>query len=200
VHESTAYRIITTVENLLIGSGEFRVPGKKKLLEPNHEIEVVVVDVTESPIERPQKNKSDTERGKKKRHTLKSQVVVNQGTKQIVCTAYGKGREHDFSLFKSSRVQLQPEIMCLADKGYQGLTKMHPKSCTPKNKPRGASLSNEDKHCNQQLAKLRVVGEHINRSLKIFKILSERYRNRRKRFGLRLNLIAGLYNYELQLP
>lgn len=60
VHESTAYRIITTVEDILIGSGEFRLPGKKKLLEPNHEIEVVVVDVTESIIERPQKNKNVT--------------------------------------------------------------------------------------------------------------------------------------------
>lgn len=90
--------------------------------------------------------------------------------------------------------------MCLADKGYQGLAKIHPNSCTPNKKPRGTSLSIENKHCNRQLAKLRVVGEHINRSLKIFKILSERYRNRRKRFGLRLNLIAGLYNYELKLP
>jgi len=33
--------------------------------------------------------------------------------------------------------------------------------------------------------------------MKRFKILSDRYRNRRKRFGLRLNLIAGIYNYEL---
>lgn len=60
VHESTAYRIITKVESLLMGSREFRLPGKKKLLEANHEIEVVVVDVTESPIERPQKNKNVT--------------------------------------------------------------------------------------------------------------------------------------------
>lgn len=58
VHEFTAYRIIATGENLLIGLGEFRVPGKKKLLEPNHEIEVVVVDVTQSPIERPKKTKT----------------------------------------------------------------------------------------------------------------------------------------------
>lgn len=126
--------------------------------------------------------------------------MVNQVTKQIICTAHGKGRVHDFSLFKSSGVQLQPEIMCLADKGYQGLAKLHPNSCTPNKKPRGASLSIENQHGNRQLAKLRVVGEHINRSLKIFKILSERYRNRRRRFGLRLNLIAGLYNYELKLP
>ena len=39
--------------------------------------------------------------------------------------------------------------------------------------------------------------EHVNRRLKIFKILSYPYRNRHKRFGLRSNLIAGLYNYEL---
>ena len=57
----------------------------------------------------------------------------------------------------------------------------------------------EDKKTNQELAKVRVVVEHINRKLKIFKILSDRYRNRRKRFGLRFNLIAGLYNYELLL-
>jgi hypothetical protein len=60
-------------------------------------------------------------------------------------------------------------------------------------------LLNEDKKSNQDLAKVRVVGEHINRKLKVFKILSDRYRNRRKRFGLRFNLIAGLYKYELYL-
>lgn len=126
--------------------------------------------------------------------------MVNQVTKQIICTAHGKGREHDFSLFKSSKVQLGQEIMCLADKGYQGIAKIHALSHTPKKKPKKASLSVEEQQSNRQLAKLRVIGEHINRALKIFKILSERYRNRRKRFSLRFNLIAGLYNYELNLP
>jgi hypothetical protein len=60
-------------------------------------------------------------------------------------------------------------------------------------------LSAQDKQQNRELATLRVVGEHVNRRLKIFKILSERYRNRRRRFSLRFNLIAGLYNYELNL-
>lgn len=63
----------------------------------------------------------------------------------------------------------------------------------------GGGLNREDKKSNQELAKVRVVGEHVNRKLKIFKILSDRYRNRRKRFALRFNLIAGLYNYELRL-
>lgn len=60
VYESTAYRIIRTVEDSLIGSGKFRLPGKKKLIEPEHEIEVVVVDVTESPIERPKKTRNSS--------------------------------------------------------------------------------------------------------------------------------------------
>ena len=67
-------------------------------------------------------------------------------------------------------------------------------------KAKGKSLSEEQKKFNQQLAKERiVVVEHVHRKLKIFRILSSRYRNRRRRFGLRLNLIAGIYNYELLL-
>jgi hypothetical protein len=69
----------------------------------------------------------------------------------------------------------------------------------PKKKPRKGELSDSDKRKNRELARKRVIGEHINRKLKIFKILADRYRNRRKRFGLRFNLIAGLYNYELRL-
>jgi hypothetical protein len=87
----------------------------------------------------------------------------------------------------------------LGDQGYQGIHQLHVKSRIPKKKPRGGALNREDKMSNQELAKVRVVGEHINRRLKIFQILSERYRNRRKRFALRFNLIAGLYNYELRL-
>ena len=40
---------------------------------------------------------------------------------------------------------------------------------------------------------------HVNRRLNIFRILAERYRNRRKHFGLRFNLLAGLCNFELNL-
>ena len=46
-------------------------------------------------------------------------------------------------------------------------------------------------------ARLRVRVEHVIRRFKIFHIFARRYRNRRKRVGLRLNLIAGLLNYEL---
>ncbi|PSO53356.1 MAG: IS5/IS1182 family transposase, partial [Cyanobacteria bacterium QH_10_48_56] len=58
LHESTADRTIRQVEDLLIHSGVFTLPGKKQLQASEHQIEVVMVDVTETPIERPKKNKS----------------------------------------------------------------------------------------------------------------------------------------------
>jgi hypothetical protein len=87
----------------------------------------------------------------------------------------------------------------LADRGYQGLDKLHAKSRTPQRKPRKGELSDEQKQSNRELASRRVVVEHVIRGLKIFRILAERYRNRRQRFSLRFKLIAGLYNYGLSL-
>ena len=87
----------------------------------------------------------------------------------------------------------------MVDKGYQGIQKVHANSQVPKKKPRKGELSYSDKKRNKELAKNRLIGEHINRKLKIFNILADRYRNCRKRFSLRFNLIAGLYNYELRL-
>ena len=93
-----------------------------------------------------------------------------------------------------------PEQLCLTDKGYQGIAKLHPSSCTPTKKPRRkAKLNKFERQHNCLLAQLRVVAEHVNRRLKIFRILAERYRNRRKRFSLRFNLIAAILNFELAL-
>lgn len=58
VDESTAHRLIRSVEDTLIQSGRFALPGKKKLYAAEHEIEVLVVDVTETPVERPKKTAS----------------------------------------------------------------------------------------------------------------------------------------------
>jgi IS5 family transposase len=123
--------------------------------------------------------------------------VVDLNTKLIVCIAHGKGKQHDFKIWKKSKTAAKSEIKHLADKGYQGIKKNHKKSQTPIKKKRGKKLSKEEKKFNRELAKERIVIEHVNRYLKIFRILSERYRNRRKRFNLRLSLISGIYNYGL---
>lgn len=206
VNESTAYRIVRKVENILIKSGLFNLPGKKALLESNSEIEVIVVDVSEQEIERPKKKQKSYYSGKQGYHTLKSQVVADlaqrarcdQKSEQVICVRCEKGRVHDFRLWKESKIRLNKEIEILGDKGYQGIQKIHQNSQIPHKKKKKEKLSKEQKKANRQLSQRRIVIEHIHRRLKIFRILSSRYRNRRRRFGLRLNLIAGIYNYELR--
>ena len=58
-------------------------------------------------------------------------------------------------------------------------------------------LTTEEKSFNHALSSRRVVIEPVIGFLKRFRIISDRYRNRRKRFGLRFNLIAAIHNYEL---
>lgn len=104
---------------------------------------------------------------------------------------------HDFRLYKESHPLILPTTRILGDTGYQGIQKRHEHSTIPRKKKRGFELSKEDKRFNHTLSSRRVFVEHVIGKLKRFKIIADRYRNRRKRFGLRFNLIAGIYNYEL---
>lgn len=200
IDESNSYRIVIRTEKTLIKSGVFNLPGKKILnRSQNEEIETVVVDVSEHEIERPQKKQKKYYSGKQKYHTIKSQVLANKKSAKIICTAFSEGKTHDFSLFKKSKIRINEKLELLADKGYQGIKKIHNNSRTPIKKNKKQELSQAEKKLNRQLTKERIIIENIHRSLNIFRILSSRYRNRRRRFGLRFNLIAGIYNYELSL-
>ena len=124
-------------------------------------------------------------------------MIINQQTRQIICTRTVRGKTHDFQVFKHSRYAIGKQTRLLADSGYQGLQQAHENSQTPTKKPKGGELTAEQKRENRLLSRRRIVVENVIRHIKIFRIVSERYRNRRRRFGLRFNLIAGLYNYEL---
>ena len=83
------------------------------------------------------------------------------------------------------------------DTGYQGIKKIHARSKIPKKKTKKNPSTKQDKRANRQLASERVLNENVIGVIKRFKIIADRYRNRRKRFALRFNLIAGIYNWEL---
>jgi len=102
----------------------------------------------------------------------------------------------DFALFKRSETAMIVSLSCLGDSGYQGLTKLHANSETPKKKSKLHPLTDAEKASNRDIARRRVGCEHVIGRLKVFRILAERYRNRRRRFGLRFNLIAAICNLE----
>lgn len=77
------------------------------------------------------------------------------------------------------------------------MKKIHSNLLIPKKKSKKKPLNKEQKHTNRQISKMRIVIENVFAILKKFKIITEKYRNRRKRFGLRFNLIASIYNLQL---
>lgn len=115
----------------------------------------------------------------------------------MISTIFGPGRKHDFRLFKESQLHFQAQTELLTDTGYVGIKKLHNHSKHPKKASKRHPLTKQEKRENRAIAIERVRNEHVLGSLKRFKILSDRYRNRRRRFGLRFNLIAAIHNREL---
>ena len=128
-------------------------------------------------------------------------MVVEKASKTIVCThTVTQGRQHDRKLLAASKVRFLAATKALLDSGYQGFQKEHQNTAIPAKKTKLKPLSKEQKKTNRQLASDRVLAENVIGALKRFRILAERYRNRRKRFGLRFTLIASIYNMELEYP
>jgi hypothetical protein len=125
------------------------------------------------------------------------QVVVNKNTKEIICVAEDCGKTHDFKLYKNTvGYQILSSIKAQMDSGYQGISDIHKNSETPKKKPKGGELTLEEKLENRRISRERILIENINAKIKVFKIMANKYRNRRKRHNLRINLICGIINAE----
>jgi hypothetical protein len=100
-------------------------------------------------------------------------------------------------VLKESGVRLHPNTKAMTDTGYLGLQKVHGNTTMPKKRSKKNPLNEEDKQHNHAISKDRVPAEHVIGAVKCFKIVSDRYRNRRKRFGLRFTLIAAAYNKDV---
>lgn len=99
--------------------------------------------------------------------------------------------------YKESKIAFKPETLALTDTGYQGIKKLHTNSDHLKKKSKKNPLNHLEKLNNKAISSECALNEHVIGMIKRFKIVADRYRNRRKRFGLRFNLIAEIYNYEL---
>jgi len=112
-------------------------------------------------------------------------------------TDFSKGKKHDFKLFKDSEVKLSKNVVVMGDSGYTGLKKLHVNSQIPRKSSKKKPLTKKDKKYNLKISKKRICIEHIFGKLKTFKMFSEKYRNKTKRFEMRFNLMCGFYNYQL---
>lgn len=97
-------------------------------------------------------------------------------------------------MLKNSKLHIAESTKILGDLGFLGIHKIHLNSTIPHKNSKNKKLSKEQKAENKALARERIVIEHVNRMMKIFLILKYPYRNKQKRFGLRVNLLAAIYN------
>jgi hypothetical protein len=188
IDDSVVSRRIRQLEPLL--AQFFQIP-ERKIEMSEAEIEQLFFDATEQPIQRPQKKRQQKRyySGKKKRHTIKHQVVTDQsGRIKAVSVAY-PGRVHDKKVYDQEPVQRPPGVLAKGDSGYQGSDLQ-----TPHKKPKGGSLSPQQKAQNRQHARERIVVEHGIGRMKVFQILAQRFRNALSRHTLIFKNVAGLAN------
>src|SRR3990170_3190252 len=161
---------------------------------------LAILDATEQRIRRPKDN--DTQRlhysGRKKMHTLKTQIVVNREGRIQQVSASVPGSVNDMTLGRQSEVdeQLPEDIALQGDGGYQGMHKDNPQRevILPQRKPRGGELTPEQKEHNRRLSRVRVVVEHTLAHMKIFQALYQVYRHLRGSYTLIIEIVAGLVN------
>jgi transposase len=188
IDDSRVCRIIKQLEPLLA-----KLVAIDKNRTYSYEEAAQLIDVTEQIIERPVRSQKKYYSGKKRRHTLKTEIRVNSDGKIRNISKSYEGKTHDFKIYKQSDA-IPIGTRVYADSGYQGLAKLSKNAKTPIKRKRKKPLTYWQKRYNKIVAKRRIKVENILAQLKNFRILSNRYRNKRKAYNLKFNIIAGIVN------
>jgi transposase len=142
------------------------------------------LDATEQEIPRPKaKRKRKTHySGKKKKHTVKTQITVNKNCLIVHKTGHSKGSTHDYTLFDYPKLNCEvPFKRKSLGRGKRGL--------------KGQELLPEQRAFNKRLSKERVVVEHTFSWVKKFRILGDEFRNRLKHYDIMTDIVCGLVNF-----
>jgi DDE superfamily endonuclease/Helix-turn-helix of DDE superfamily endonuclease len=196
--DSAVGRNINPLQPLL--AGIFRIPERRVELTGD-EIRELFFDATERPTRRPKRGQREFYSGKKKRHTIKTQVVVVRRRKKpgpgaearrvriAAVSAAFPGRVHDKRVYDATRVVAPPGVRRTGDTAYVG-TALE----TPARRPAGGELTARQKAGNRRLSRRRIAAEHGIGKMKVWRIAADRYRNPRSRHTVMMKNVAGLHN------
>ena len=163
---------------------------------------IAFIDCTEQQIPRPE---SKTRRktyysGKKKRHTVKTQIMVNNQGVIIHKTGHKKGKRHDYDIYKKNHPVTPKQVVNVFDLGYLGVEKDFPDqiSSIPNRKKRNQKeLAQEEKEYNQNHSTKRIVIEHTICRMKKYRIMGDIFRNRLRKHDRVSDIVSGLVNYRI---
>lgn len=191
LHNANVCRLFKKLEPLVAR----KITIKKDRSLTQEEMIKILADVTEQPIQRPQKKSKQRKSysGKKKRHTLKVELVMQDTGKILAVSRTAPGRRHDFRIRKEGK-PLPGHSEKFVDLGYQGLQKLVNGVTLPFRRSKHQPLTLDQKQHNRELSAFRMKVENKIREIKVFRIMSETYRNFQKKHNLRFNIIAGIVN------
>ncbi len=171
--------------------------GLLKLLTQEGE-QQLAIDGTERAIHRPKDAQEQNAyySGKKKRHTIKNDLVVglnDRTIKYLSDTCIGK--THDKEIADEAQLRYPAATALYQDKGFQGYAPEGVMIHQPKKKPRGGELTQEEKEKNSLISQLRVIVEHVISGIKRVKIVSDVFRNTKDAYDdLVMSIACGLHN------
>ena len=158
----------------------------------------VIVDTFEQRVQRPKRRQRSYYSGKQKRHTLKSQVTVDEEGDIADVAESRPGPWADLKVLRRSglRRKLPRGVGALGDQAYQGLARWHPEGlgATPRRKPRGRPRRPQDRAYNRAFARRRIVVEHAIGRLRRYQALTQMDRHHRRQHTARVRAVAGLVN------
>jgi len=213
VSDSTVSRIIQRVLPILEQSGRDTMrmpdPGRKRrrsldqLLQDTPEL-AVVIDSFEQKVQRPKApdDRDGFYSGKKKTHTIKSQVAVDEDSGAIVDVSDSvAGPTADMTLLEQSGLmeRLPEGVGGLGDLAYVGMAKLHPQGlgASPRRKPRGKPRPPEDVAYNTAFSRRRIIVENTLGRLRRYQSLTQTDRQHRQNHAARVRAVAGLVNRQL---
>ena len=190
VDDSRICRVMRKVEPVL--AQVVAIPKARQLSQ--REIESLIIDATEQPIERPKKDdQKPYYSGKKKKHTVKIEIRITGNSRIVHVSTTRPGAVHDFALYKQEP-PVPKKSRVYVDSGYQGLDKVHAQTELPYKASKNKPLDAQEKEYNRGLSSFRVRIENVFAQMKVFRILSDRYRNKRRRYNIKFRIIAGIIN------
>jgi hypothetical protein len=189
------------VPKTAITKGKRRINDLDELLKVYPELKELVVDGTEFPIQRPKKRQKQSYSGKKKRHTKKTQLVMDRKTKLFLgASPPKKGRIHDKKQLEKAGwdKKIPPEIPQYGDLGYLGMDKVSQGTwIIPHKSSKKKKLTKRQKRENKNISRKRIVIEHGIRRIKIFRRVGEVIKERSKEsFSLSILASMNLANYK----
>lgn len=171
-----------------------RVLGvKRRIIVSEEEAQALIMEATEQPVQRPKRKQRCYYSGKKKRHTIKDEIIRTEKGRIVAVSKSAPGTVSDITIRRRGP-PLPKNARMYADSGYQGYQNDHAALEIPYKSSKHNPLTKDQKAYNHALSRFRVRVEHSIGRMKVFRILADCFRYPKAGHHTKTSIIAGIVN------